>query len=165
MTVNDTLSAHEQTHPENLVREERWRRLSRERQDSEEEQQDAEVLGVRHRPGYAVLDTSYAKTLIGRRAMARHVAETGARSRWLPDSAHVRINGVDDRTQQSSSAVELEWRGRKLIHFVAHVVPGNSGLLLSRPDLKALGAKIDLRSDQLHLSNLTVTLKLTTTPA
>ena len=33
-----------------------------------------------------------------------------------------------------------------MIHFVTHVVRGNYGLLLSRPGLKALRAKIDLQS-------------------
>ena len=52
------------------------------------------------------------------------------------------------------------------MRFVAHVVPGNSGLLLSQPDLKALGAVIDdLRDDQMHLENPRVTLMLSTTPA
>ena len=50
--------------------------------------------------------------------------------------------------------------GEKAIHFVAHVVPGNSGLLLGRSDLEALGVTIGLRTDHLH-----VTLKLSTTPA
>ena len=41
--------------------------------------------------------------------------------------------------------------GVKEIRFVANVVPSNLGLLLSRSDLKALGATIDLKHDQLHL--------------
>ena len=62
--------------------------------------------------------------------------------------------------------MELEWDlGEKINRFVAHVVPGNSGLLLSRSDLKALGATIDLKNDQLHMENPRTTLKLPTTPA
>ena len=45
---------------------------------------------------------------------------------------------------------------------MAHVVPGNSGQLLSRSNLKAVGATIDLRNDQLQLEN---PLELSTNPA
>ena len=41
----------------------------------------------------------------------------------------------------------------KVIRFVAHVVPGNPGLLLSRSDFKALRATVDVRNDQMHLEN------------
>ena len=62
--------------------------------------------------------------------------------------------------------MELEWDlGEEIIRFVAHVVPRNSGLLLSRSALKALRATIDLRNDQLHLENPGALLKLSTTPA
>ena len=58
---------------------------------------------------------SCAKTLIGRRARACHVAVTGACPAW----PSIRISSVDDDTQQSDSAVDLQWRvGGKLIHFV-----------------------------------------------
>ena len=55
----------------------------------EDELQDA--LGVCHRPGCAVNDTACAKTLIGRRALARHAALAGARPRW---SHPARFKGV-----------------------------------------------------------------------
>ena len=46
------------------------------------------------------------------------------------------VTGFDDSTQHSQGAIELEWDlAEKIIRFVAHVVPGNSGLLLSRSDL------------------------------
>ena len=45
----------------------------------------------------------------------------------------------------------------------AHVAAGNSGL--SRSDLKAPSAQIDLQFGQLHLSSLHVTLNLATIPA
>ena len=48
---------------------------------------------------------------------------------------------------------------------MAHVVPVNSGLLLSRSEVKALGATIDLGNDQMHLENPRTTLKLSTTSA
>ena len=39
--------------------------------------------------------------------------------------------------------MELAWDvGEKVIRFVAHVVPGNSGLLLGRSDLKALASDL-----------------------
>ena len=48
----------------------------------------------------------------------------------------VKFRGFDDSTQHSQGAEELEWDlGDKIIRFVAHVIPGNSGLLLSRSDL------------------------------
>ena len=50
------------------------------------------------------------------------------------------------------STRRLEWDvGEKVTCFVAHVVLGNSELLLSRSCLKAFGASIDLRNDQMHL--------------
>ena len=45
------------------------------------------------------------------------------------------VQGFGDSTQHAQGAVELEWdEGKKVIRFVAHVVLGNSGLLLSRCD-------------------------------
>ena len=127
---------------------------------------DADVIGVCHRPGSAVPDTGCAKTLIGRSALKRHVEASGKEPRWVSNVRPVRFRGFDDSTQLSQGAVDLEWDlGVETISFVAHVVPGNSGLLLSRFDLKALGATIDLGNDQLHLDNPKVTLKLSTTPA
>ena len=61
----------------------------------------------------------------------------------------MKFRGFDDSTQHSQGAVELEWdSGDKMIRFAAHVVLGNSGLLLTRSGMKALGATIDLRNDQ-----------------
>ena len=77
-----------------------------------------------------------------------------------------KFRGLDVSTQHPQGAVELEWDvGDKVIRFVAQVVLGNSGLLLSRSDLEALGATIDLRNDQMHLENPRTTLKLSVTPA
>ena len=73
---------------------------------------------------------------------------------WLSNVCPVKLRGIDGSTQHSDGT-----------RFVAHIVLRNSGLLLSRSDLKALGATIDLRSEQMHLENLRVTLKLFTTPA
>ena len=77
------------------------------------------------------------------------------------------VQGFDDSTQHPQGAVELEWdEGEKVIRFVAHVVLGNSGMLLSRSDLEALGATIDLlRNEQMHLENPRTTLELSATPA
>ena len=65
-------------------------------------------------------------------------------------------------------AVELDWHtGGKMIDLFrgSCVVPGNSGVLLSRRDLKAFGAKINLKKDQLRLSNPDATLDPATPPA
>ena len=68
---------------------------------------------------------------------------------------------VNDSTQHSQGEVELDWVLReKVIRFVAHSVSGNSAMLLSRSDLKALEATIDQRNDQMHLENPRTTLKL-----
>ena len=40
------------------------------------------------------------------------------------------------------------------VALVVYVVPGNSGLLISRPDCTALGAVMDLGTDELHLGTL-----------
>ena len=107
-----------------------------------------------------------AKILIGQSALRRHVRVSGKEPRWLSDVRPVKFRGFDDSTQHSQEAVELEWDlGEKIIRVVAHVVPGISELLLSRSDLKALGATIDLRNDQLQLENPKKILELSTNPA
>ena len=120
---------------------------------------DAAVLGVCHRPGCSVPDTGCAKTLTGHCALKRHVEVSCKEPRWLPNVRQVKFRGFI--TQHSQGTVELEWD--EAIHFVAHVVPGTVGLLLSRSD--ALGATIDLKTDHLHLESPRATLKLSTTPA
>ena len=97
---------------------------------------------VCQRPGCAV------PTLIGRWAPDRHAAATGVRPRWLPD--------ISLRSQCSTGE---NLNGAQ----AAHVAAGNSGL--SRSDLKAPSAQIDLQFGQLHLSSLRVTPNLATTPA
>ena len=92
----------------------------------------------------AVPDTGCAKTLTGQSALKRHVEVSGKEPRWLSNVRPVRFSGLDDSTRHSQRAVELEWDvGEKIIRFLAHVAPGNWGLLLSRSDLKALGATIN----------------------
>ena len=131
MTGNDVLSTHEEKSSFGTSAGGECPRIVK--IQKEEEHPGDEVLGVCHR----FLSQRRAKTLSGRRALARHEALTNARRRWWPDVAPVKIKGFDDSTQQSDGTVELHWRvGRKLTHFVAHV-RRNSGLLLSRPDLKA----------------------------
>ena len=94
-------------------------------------QSDAEVLAVCHRPGCAVPDAGCARTLIGQSALRRHVEASGKEPRWLSDVRPVKFRGFDDSTQHSQEAVELEFDLEEtVIRFVAHVVPGNSGLLL-----------------------------------
>ena len=103
-----------------------------------------------------------AKTLIGQSALKRHVEVNGREPRWLSTVSPMKFRRFDDSTQHSQGAVELRWDlGEKVIRFVAHAVLGNSGLLLGRSDLNALGATIDLSNDLMHLVNQ----KLFTTPA
>ena len=47
-------------------------------QNEADDQSDAEVLGVCHRPGCAVPDTGCAKTLIGQSALKSRVEVSGA---------------------------------------------------------------------------------------
>ena len=83
-----------------------------------------------HRPGCAVPDTGCVKTLIGRSALRPHVEASGKELRWISEVRPVRFRGFDDSVQLSQGAVELEWDlGGETVRFVAHVVPGNSGLL------------------------------------
>ena len=103
---------------------------------------------VCQRPGCAV------PTLISRWAPDRHAAATGVRPRWLPDISPVKFKGFGHSTQP---------RGNLNGAQAAHVAAGNSGL--SRSDLKAPSAQIDLQFGQLHLSSLRVTPNLATTPA
>ena len=78
----------------------------------------------------------------------------------------MKFRRLDDSTQHSQGAVELEWDlGEKVIRFVAHVVPGMWELLQSHSHLKALEATIDPRNDRMHLENPRATLKLSTTLA
>ena len=66
-----------------------------------------------------------------------HVKVSGKEPRWLSNVRHVKFKGFDDSTQHSQEAVALEWGlGDKITRFVARVVPGNSGLLLSRWPLR-----------------------------
>ena len=75
-----------------------------------EENRNTEVFAEGHGPGCAVPDTKCAKTLIGRSALARHVAVTGVRLRWLSDIAPVKFKVFDDSTQQTDGAVMLHRR-------------------------------------------------------
>ena len=125
------------------------RRLAQECHNSEEEDPDAEVLGVCHRPGCVVFASGFAKTLIGcwTVTLLPQVSDPAGCQTSHPSSSKASATVLN--------AGELEWRvGGKTIHFVAHVVSANSGL--SRPDLKAFSAPID----QLHLPSLRVTQNL-----
>ena len=80
--IADVLLAHE-SHLENLVRADRWKRLALEQNEADEgNQTDAEVLGGCHRPGCAVPDTVRAKRLIGQSALKRHVEVSGKGPLW-----------------------------------------------------------------------------------
>ena len=73
------------------------------------------------------------------------------RSRWLSNVRTCEVQErCHDRTQHSQEAAGLEWDLGEDNPHVAHVVPGNSGLL-SRSELKALGATVDLKNDHFHL--------------
>ena len=78
----------------------------------------------------------------------------------------MRFRGFDDSVQRSTGAVELEWTVADCkATFVAHVVPGNAGLLLNRPDLKSHRGSSRLGADTLHLAKLDRTVELKETKA
>ena len=53
----------------------------------------------------------------------------------------------------------------KVISFITHVVPGNSGLLLSKRDMKDLGAVIDMGRNKMYLERIGKTVSLSETAA
>ena len=147
----DVLSAHE-SHLKKLVKEERWWRLSLEQQEADEsDHSDAKVLGACHRPCWCSTrhglceDTDWTE------------CSKTCGSQWEGATLAFERAPVFS-TRHSQRAVELEWDvGEKIIRFLAHVAPGNSGLL-SRSDLKALGATINPTNNRLHLENPRTTL-------
>ena len=161
------MKVYEESVLEKLIREERWKRLEAEMKEPlEQENESAEALGVTHQPGCAVPDTGCAKSLIGLETLNRHEQAMGRKVSWVKDAKRQRFRGFDDSLQESMGAVELPWRLKnKIITFIVHVVPGNSGLLLSRPDLKSLGARMDLARDELYLKELDETVPMMETPA
>eukprot|EP00959_Pyramimonas_sp_CCMP1952_P313544 6562897-Pyramimonas_sp.AAC.1 len=70
----------------------------------------------------------------------------------------MRFRGFDNSVQGSIGAVELDWliKGYQ-VTFVVHAVPGAAGFLMSKPDLKDLGAAIDHETDSLYLKKLDIT--------
>ena len=110
--------------------------------------------------------TGRYKALIGEESLTRHEAATGKKARWLKDVKPMRFRGFDNSVQQSIGAVELDWTIKDyLVTFVVYVVPGSAGFLMSKPDLKALGAVINLETDSMYLKRLNVTIPLNETVA
>ena len=95
-----------------------------------------------------------------------HEAATGTRARWLRDVKPMRFRGFDNSVQESAGAVELDWVIKNyIVTFVVYVVPGSAGFLMSKPDLKALGAAIDLETDSMYLKRLDIKIPLNETVA
>ncbi|CAK0868212.1 unnamed protein product [Prorocentrum cordatum] len=124
------------------------------------------VLGVTHSDGCSVPDTGCCKSLIGAETLMKHEAATGQKARWLKDAKQMRFRGFDNSVQESIGAVELDWTVKGYtVTFVVHVVQGPAGFLMSEPDLKALGAKIDLETDTMYPKKLDLTIPLNETAA
>lgn len=135
-------------------------------EESESETTAACVYGVTHQPGCAVPDTGCAEALIGEKTLRKHDEVTGHKAQWKLGLMPVRFKGFDDNVQTSIGAVELEWKvDDKAIIFEVHVVPGDVGLLLSRPVQKALGSRIDLDTDEMYLKRTDKTVEMNVTPA
>ena len=76
------------------MKEERWQRTTLEENEAHEsEQSDAKVLGVCHRPSWAVSVTGCAKTLIDQSALKCHVKVSGREPRSL---SNVRPNEIHE---------------------------------------------------------------------
>ena len=91
------------------MKKERWKRITLEENEADKgEQSDAEVLGVCHRPGCAVPDTGYAKTLVDQSALKCHVEVSGREPRWFSNVRPVKFTRFDDSAQHSQEAVELQ---------------------------------------------------------
>ena len=67
---------------------------------------------------------------------------------------------------REASTIELDWpvKGYRVTR-TAHAVPGAAGFLMSKPDLKALGAAINLETDSMYLKRLDMTMPLNETAA
>lgn len=165
--IADILKVHEESVLEKLIQQERWNRLKMDIEESESETTaTACVYGVTHQPGCAVPDTGCATTLTGETTLKRHEEATSKKVQWKTGVPPVRFKGFDDNVQTSVGAVELEWRlDDKMIIFEVHVVPGDVGLLLSKPIVKALGTQIDLESDEMYLKRVGENVQMTVTPA
>ena len=106
-----------------------------------------------------------AKTLIGQSACSQApCGDQWKRAALAFERAPGKVHGIRRQRSASQGVVELGWDlGNKII--VAHVVPGNLGLLLSRSDPKPVGATTDLNNDPLQLESPRTTLEVSTTPA
>ena len=139
VTVNDILSAPEETHLEKLVWKERSPRLSRDCPDSEEEE-DPRCRGARcvcHRPGCAVSDAGCAKTLTGRPALDRHAAVTGVR----PPLVARRLTRQVQRVRRRHSAV-----GRRCGSRVARWRPDDPFGLMWFPERLVLSRRLVVKA-------------------
>ena len=105
-------------------------------------------------PGFAVLDSGCGKSIIGAETLASF------KKIWtrngIDHPAEVRETNVfrfGNDAQETSEVVipmPVQMAGRRGV-INAAVVRGNAPLLLSRPALKSLGARMDFVEDRLHL--------------
>ncbi|CAK0792131.1 unnamed protein product, partial [Prorocentrum cordatum] len=173
--INSILKVHEDNVLARLIQQERWKRLAHEMKEQQEDEyasvekraaEEGTVLGVTHADGCSVPDTGCCKSLIGEETLTKHEAATGKQARWLKDAKPMRFRGFDNSVQESVGAVELDWEIKNfIVTFVVYVVPGSAGFLMSKPDMKALGAALDLETDSLYLKRLGLTIPLSETVA
>ncbi|CAK0862474.1 unnamed protein product [Prorocentrum cordatum] len=173
--INSILKVHEDNVLAKLIQQERWKRLAHEMKEQQEDEyasvekrvaEEGTVLGVTHADGCPVPDTGCCKSLIGEETLTKHEAATGKKARWLKDAKPMRFRGFDNSVQESVGAVELDWEIKNfIVTFVVYVVPGSAGFLMSKPDMKALGAALDLETDSLYLKRLGLTIPMSETVA
>ena len=71
------------------------------------------------------------------------------------------FRGFDSNGLRSIGVCELPWKvGSKEVVLTVHVVPGTTGLLISKPVLKELEAVIDMAAGTVHLRKLQATIQM-----
>ena len=107
---------------------------------------DNAVLGVIHSDACSVPSAGCCASPLGAEASVRHGAATGRKAWRLKGAGPMRFGGFDNGAQTSGGTVDLDSvvMGYRHVAFVVRVVPGAAGFLMSKPDVKALGAAIDL---------------------
>ncbi|CAK0906071.1 unnamed protein product, partial [Prorocentrum cordatum] len=125
--ISSSLKVSEDNALAKLIRGERWKRLEHGR----------------------------CKYLIGAEALAKHGAATGQMARWLKDLEQMRFRGFDNSVRGSIVArASSTGRSRHAVICAAQAAPGPAGSLMGKPNLKALGARIDFETDSARLTQL-----------
>jgi hypothetical protein len=163
-----------------LSNQERFRRLARERREVPHPDFDEDAsaphrddddtadcdeceICLCHSPGCGAVDTGCGMCLIGSNTLKEHIEVTKIEPEWIPDAATVRFKAYDGKSRTSNRACWLRWqlpKVQKTIKLMVYVVEGDAGLLISKPVLKMLKARIDTDTDSLYLGAVDVRVPL-----